>query len=117
MAEPEVVSYGGLTTVTKYHLQRKDEHVVDSGAWSLKRGGVGCPGWLGARGGWHTGAAASSTAATHPAACLLHLPPSIPAVFMHDNFRPGNRTDESSMVVVTKTHVYAVDGDDSDEEQ
>jgi hypothetical protein len=31
VAEPEVVSYGGLTTVTKYHLARKDEHVVDSG--------------------------------------------------------------------------------------
>ena len=27
-----MVSYGGLTTVTKYHLVRKDEHVVDSGA-------------------------------------------------------------------------------------
>ena len=32
---------------------------------------------------------------------------------MHDNFvRPG--ADES-MVVVTKTHVYAVDGDEDDE--
>lgn len=30
VAEPDVVSYGGLTTVTTYHLQRKDEHVVDS---------------------------------------------------------------------------------------
>lgn len=33
IAEPEVVSYGGLTTVTKYHMVRKDEHVVDSGKW------------------------------------------------------------------------------------
>ena len=33
IAEPEVVSYGGLTTVTKYHMVRKDEHVVDSGEW------------------------------------------------------------------------------------
>lgn len=64
----------------------------------------------------HTGAAASSTAAHPPSSCLPHLPPSIPAVFMHDNFRPGNRTDESSMVVVTKTHVYAVDGDSDEEE-
>lgn len=39
MAEPEVVSYGGLTTVTKYHLQRKDEHVVDSGACRSSRVG------------------------------------------------------------------------------
>lgn len=64
IAEPEVVSYGGLTTVTKYHLVRKDEHVVDS-------------------------------------------------VFMHDNFRRGVGDD---MVVVTKQHVYTVEGDDSDEE-
>lgn len=28
-----MVSYGGLTTVTKYHMVRKDEHVVDSGEW------------------------------------------------------------------------------------
>lgn len=35
VAEPDVVSYGGLTTVTTYHLQRKDEHVVDSGEWPL----------------------------------------------------------------------------------
>ena len=33
MADPEVVSYGGLTTVTNYHLVKKDEHVVDSGGW------------------------------------------------------------------------------------
>lgn len=32
-----MVSYGGLTTVTKYHLVRKDEHVVDSGGWVLRR--------------------------------------------------------------------------------
>ncbi|PRW60455.1 CYPRO4-like [Chlorella sorokiniana] len=68
IAEPEVVSYGGLTTVTKYHMVRKDEHVVDS-------------------------------------------------VFMHDKFnRATQRADETSMVVVTKTHVYAVGDDDSDEE-
>ncbi|PSC67936.1 vacuolar import Vid27-related [Micractinium conductrix] len=64
VADPEVVSYGGLTTVTNYHLVKKDEHVVDS-------------------------------------------------VFMHDNFRraAGGADD---MVVVTKTHVYAVGDEDSD---
>ncbi|EFN59732.1 hypothetical protein CHLNCDRAFT_133326 [Chlorella variabilis] len=68
VAEPEVVSYGGLTTVTKYHLVRKNEHVVDS-------------------------------------------------VFMHDNFARGaGSADESAMVVVTKTHVYAVEGDESEED-
>lgn len=30
VARPEVVSYGGLTTVTAYHLIPKSEHVVDS---------------------------------------------------------------------------------------
>lgn len=41
IAEPEVVSYGGLTTVTKYHMVRKDEHVVDSGE-RQGRAGRGC---------------------------------------------------------------------------
>lgn len=40
-------------------------------------------------------------------------PPPPPAVFMHDNFRRGVGDD---MVVVTKQHVYTVEGDDSDEE-
>jgi hypothetical protein len=30
VAEPEVISVGGLTTVTSYHLIPKSEHVVDS---------------------------------------------------------------------------------------
>lgn len=29
-ADPDVVSYGGLTTVTNYHLIPKNESVVDS---------------------------------------------------------------------------------------
>ena len=30
LAKPDVVSYGGLTTVTNYHLIPKNENVVDS---------------------------------------------------------------------------------------
>ena len=60
----------------------------------------------------------------HAAECLpaaggpFHLrppppPPPPPPVFMHDNFRraAGGADD---MVVVTKTHVYAVGDEDSD---
>ena len=36
VAEPEAgVSCGGLTTVTTYHLVKKNEAVVDSGGWEL----------------------------------------------------------------------------------
>ena len=43
--------------------------------------------------------------------------PASPAVFMHDKFnRAAQGANESSMVVVTKTHVYAV-GEDSSEEE
>jgi len=43
-----VVSYGGLTTVTKYHLVRKNESVVDSG----ERGGWWAGWWVGRWADW-----------------------------------------------------------------
>ena len=57
-------------------------------------------------------------ARAHPPACHAPAPPAPPAaVFMHDNFARGaGSADESAMVVVTKTHVYAVEGDESEED-
>lgn len=129
-----MVSYGGLTTVTNYHLVRKNEHVVDSGERVGKQGPTG--GGVGVRGGgagqtrrWLHVRLADACLLACPLRQPLHPPllvpipcahtiPALPspgAVFMHDNFRTG--ADESSMVVVTKTHVYAVEGDDSEDDE
>lgn len=114
------MSYGGLTTVTKYHLVRKDEHVVDSG-------GVRAAPWSHATSVsplpcCHPCPNSVLSAAANIPPALVPPPPTPPpsppfprcAVFMHDNFRRGLGDD---MVVVTKKHVYTVEGDDSDEEE
>ena len=103
--------------------------------WGRVVGLVGWPGWL----GWaHQGASASRAPQVprecgfqspfqHPLAGLpLPLPPPLPRpvppppppVFLHDKFnRTTHGADESNMLVVTKTRVYALGDDDSEEEQ
>jgi hypothetical protein len=113
VAEPDVVSYGGLTTVTTYHLQRKDEHVVDSGEWPLTE----C---LGEGACWE-GACWDSTETHCPtlhvnrinSACAPPTPPQPPcAAFMHENYARGR----DAAMVVTTNKVFMT-GEESDEDE